>query len=1778
MTYTVTGTGGCVNVATRTIQVLPNTGSSVSDTICEGQAFVFGSQNLTNPGVYTRTIQASNGCDSVITLNLFVKPYNAIVLSGSSVSSTGVLTVTNSGVGGQNISTSIGSVNGSVGDTVFVPVTINMASGISTAAISMAIGYDPTKLQCISSVTSLNSNIATGFLSNCGVFSGASQFRAAWFNLTPVSFSGVMFNVRFRILAAGTHALAWDLATPGNCEYADDLADVIPNTNWTNGSVVVGQGGGGTPPVTTGCSMNLTSSTWTATQTAGVNTPIQIIQYQTTGATGAVFSGLPTGVSGTWSNNTVTISGTPLSTGTYAYSVALTGGACYNGSDSQTLCLGQPIQSIGYSTSGATGAVISGLPAGVTGQWSNNRVTIEGTPTVTGIFTYTVAMTGGCIGGPNNSTTGVLEIRPLNTIALASGPATQNACINQPITPITYTTTGATGATVSGLPSGVTSQWSNNVLTITGSTSSTGIFQFTATMVGGCVSGTSAVIGVLNVRPNPLSTIHDTICEGQAFVFGSQNLTNPGVYTRTIQASNGCDSVITLNLFVKPYNAIVLSGSSVSSTGVLTVTNSGVGGQNISTSIGSVNGSVGDTVFVPVTINMASGISTAAISMAIGYDPTKLQCISSVTSLNSNIATGFLSNCGVFSGASQFRAAWFNLTPVSFSGVMFNVRFRILAAGTHALAWDLATPGNCEYADDLADVIPNTNWTNGSVVVGQGGGGTPPVTTGCSMNLTSSTWTATQTAGVNTPIQIIQYQTTGATGAVFSGLPTGVSGTWSNNTVTISGTPLSTGTYAYSVALTGGACYNGSDSQTLCLGQPIQSIGYSTSGATGAVISGLPAGVTGQWSNNRVTIEGTPTVTGIFTYTVAMTGGCIGGPNNSTTGVLEIRPLNTIALASGPATQNACINQPITPITYTTTGATGATVSGLPFGVNGLWINNSLVISGTPIESGTYMYEISLLGGCLSTMATTSGSLVVNPSNIFYQISPSTTSNQQIIGGSAIQEIKYRMLGQSSYIVLGLPQGVIHAINDDTLMISGRPELPGSFNFSVVQLGGCNTVDSVMSGTLTILSPIEIQANGDSVICEGSSLVLNANYSEGFSYQWTKDNLPISGAYFADYIVTAPGLYRLRYSSPNFTGTSNTITVSINPSCIAISMGSASGCSGDTLTVPISHGVLASFSGFNLRLLFDPSKVNYVGHQPGITVLPGMYVTGNNQSGQVNIGYFGNIQQIAVSGILAYLRFVGSTSAELFWDSISNPSTVYDLNLDPLPVQFIGGELRLDRPDSAFYLLKATICEGDQYNLNGQTFSSTGSFVYGRIPSSSFSRCDTILRLDLTVLPRVTILPNVTTCQNVPFVFGGNPLVSSGTYRDTLVNYLGCDSIIQLSLTALPTHQIYVQRYACAPLGYQFGSQTLTTSGHYSQLFTNSSGCDSLVNLQLTIVDSLNVVSTSGNLTYCPFDSLQLTLPDTISGAYYEWLRNGQILQGFNGPTLTVYEEGIYRLRALISNQGCEVYSNSLQIQMINCNRLFGNLRYDNVNQSPLVGVPVSLKTMLGNVVSRDTTDSVGYFNFPGYANGNYFLDANINYLPGGINATDALFVQRYFTFLLNLSPLRKLAGDVNIVQSLNSTDALLIQRNTAGLLSVFSAGQFALERPSITAVGNPIALQPRVLSYGDVNGSYPVFLAPSVLVLDTTFQTLQGSAFASVRFTTRGSGVYERGVCWSSSPNPTINASRISFGKGSFDFSTSFHTSLNAGSTYYVRAYARTANAIYYSNQRQFVAHSFAP
>ncbi|MEK7227213.1 MAG: hypothetical protein AAB221_16225, partial [Bacteroidota bacterium] len=80
--------------------------------------------------------------------------------------------------------------------------------------------------------------------------------------------------------------------------------------------------------------------------------------------------------------NTVFALGASSSFCTYAFlsanTITLTSAA---GTDAQTVCVNTAITNITYSTTGATGATFSGLPAGVTGSWAANVVTISGTPT-----------------------------------------------------------------------------------------------------------------------------------------------------------------------------------------------------------------------------------------------------------------------------------------------------------------------------------------------------------------------------------------------------------------------------------------------------------------------------------------------------------------------------------------------------------------------------------------------------------------------------------------------------------------------------------------------------------------------------------------------------------------------------------------------------------------------------------------------------------------------------------------------------------------------------------------------------------------------------------------------------------------------------------------------------------------------------------------------------------------------------------------------------------------------------------------------------------------------------------------------------------------------------------------------------------------------------------------------------------------------------------------------------------------------------------------------------
>lgn len=73
------------------------------------------------------------------------------------------------------------------------------------------------------------------------------------------------------------------------------------------------------------------------------------------------------------------------------------------------------------------------------------------------------------------------------------------------------------------------------------------------------------------------------------------------------------------------------------------------------------------------------------------------------------------------------------------------------------------------------------------------------------------------------------------------------------------------------------------------------------------------------------------------------------------------------------------------------------------------------------------------------------------------------------------------------------------------------------------------------------------------------------------------------------------------------------------------------------------------------------------------------------------------------------------------------------------------------------------------------------------------------------------------------------------------------------------------------------------------------------------------------------------------------------------------------------------------------------------------------------------------------------------------------------------------------------------------------------------------------------------------------------------------GESVTSRGVCWSTSENPTIDDYKTSDGTGTGSFTSSI-TGLNANTTYYLRAYATNSAGTAYGEQKQFITEADLP
>ncbi|MFZ4398512.1 MAG: T9SS type A sorting domain-containing protein [Bacteroidales bacterium] len=933
--------------------------------------------------------------------------------------------------------------------------------------------------------------------------------------------------------------------------------DITPNTStggiYTVTYTIPASGGCSSIPVTTSVTITtLPVATFSFTGTpycSNASNPLPSLS----GIAGT-FSSTPTGLIINASTGSVNLASSTAGAYTVTNSISASAGCGSVSATSPIVINTLPAATISYSGTpfcksittaqavthtGTSGGTYTAIPAGLTIDASTGAITPSASTPGSYTVTYTIAASGGC-GTVNAISAIIITAIPTATISYTGTPFCKSLSTAQPVT------INGTAAYTGGIYSSSAGLSINSGTgDITPNTSTGGIYTVTYTIPasGGCSSipvTTSVTITTLPVATfsftgtpycsnasNPLpslSGIAGTFSSTPTGLIinastGSVNLASStaGAYTVTnsISASAGCGSVsatspivintlpaATISYSGTPFCKSITTAQAVTHTGTSGGTYTAIpAGLTIDASTGAITPSTSTpgSYTVTYTIAASGGCGTVNATTTIIIIPymtagaassTPTLCIYTVLTAITHttiLATGIGSPIGLPTGVT---AAW--------------------AANIITISGTPSVSGTYSYIIPLTGGCGSVNATGVITVI--------------SANTVSSA-SSTPMLCINTPLAAIVHITTGANGiGVAAGLPSGIVASWAANTITISGTPTASGILNYSIPLTGGcgtvnatgsitvipnntiSLTSGNNIQTKCINNAIADITYSSTGANTATFSGLPSGVNGNYSGGNITISGTPLVSGLFNYSITLTGGC---GNITATGTINVTPQPTLNLTSGIQNQTVCSGLPIDSIVFTYGGsAISAFVNNLASGLNTSvnTSNNKITIKGIPLQNGNY--TVSTVSSC--TDVTLTGNIGIYQPPVISAIKGKNAvcSNQQ--------GITYEIDNIPNRTYIWAVSGGMIAGQDTTNKITvnwGNDSLIGRIQVIVTD----KTTLCVAWKTLTVpIAQISALNLNDIVAKEGINgepyMLIYPNPPKELYYQWYKDSIIINGA------------------------------------------------------------------------------------------------------------------------------------------------------------------------------------------------------------------------------------------------------------------------------------------------------------------------------------------------------------------------------------------------------------------------------------------------------------------------------------------------------------------------------------------------------------------------------------------------------------------------------------------------------------------------------------------
>ena len=198
------------------------------------------------------------------------------------------------------------------------------------------------------------------------------------------------------------------------------------------------------------------------------------------------------------------------------------------------------------------------------------------------------------------------------------------------------------------------------------------------------------------------------------------------------------------------------------------------------------------------------------------------------------------------------------------------------------------------------------------------------------------------------------------------------------------------------------------------------------------------------------------------------------------------------------------------------------------------------------------------------------------------------------------------------------------------------------------------------------------------------------------------------------------------------------------------------------------------------------------------------------------------------------------------------------------------------------------ICSDSTYTVGNSNYNTTG--IYSDTLINYFG-CDSVVNTNLIVNQSHNINNNDTICNGEIFTVGPSQYNQSGTYTDILASVSGCDSVITTNLFVLPTSTFMQNISFCSGDSVIVGSDIFTQTGIYASILTSVNGCDSTIFTDLTVFPSSSV---SNFQDICEGETYSIGNSSyTMPGSYLDILSSVNGCDSVVNTYLTVYPNSV---------------------------------------------------------------------------------------------------------------------------------------------------------------------------------------------------------------------------------------------------------------------------------------------